>query len=91
MDSVADSEVTFTVTWERTREAGPVLIKTKMSTSLRTDYTSTVANVIVSTLDTGFTCRAVANIADFTTSEGRDSKVVMVTGNNYSYMLYLLS
>ena len=81
VDSAVDTSVSVTVTWERNRDNGPVTITTDMSPmGSRPTFTSTVTGITLSTLDTGFTCRAVASTTGSDSSEGMNSQTVTVMG-----------
>ena len=62
VNPAVDTTVSVAVTWERTRDTGPVTITTGVSTmGSRPTFSSTVTGITLSTLDTGFTCRAVVS------------------------------
>ena len=81
VNPAVDTTVSVAVTWERTRNTGPVTITTGVSTmGSRPTFSSTVTGITLSTLDTGFTCRAVASTTQSNSPEGMSSRTVTVMG-----------
>lgn len=87
VNSAVDTTVNVTITWGKTRGTGIVPITTGVKTvSFGPTFTSTATVLTLSTLDTGFTCRAVVNPQAggviSSSPEGMDTQPTSVLGKD---------
>ena len=92
VNPAVDTTVSVAVTWERTRDTGPVTITTGVSTmGSRPTFSSTVTSITLSSLDTGFTCRAVvdpqAASVIISSPEGMNTQPIVILSKNNSHSI----